>query len=48
MGTPRAALARSKAELGAHAFLEKPFSLAAVRAAVDDALAPGNDVHEPM
>lgn len=34
----RAALARSTAELGAHSFLEKPFSLAAVQAAVRAAL----------
>lgn len=35
----RAALARSARELDAHAFLEKPFSLAAVHAAVRRALA---------
>ena len=43
----RAALARSTAELGAHSFLEKPFSLTAVRAAVDDALARGSDANGP-
>ncbi|HEV2012200.1 MAG TPA: response regulator [Candidatus Limnocylindria bacterium] len=35
----RAALARGKQEISAHSFLEKPFSLAAVQAAVDAALA---------
>ena len=42
----RAALARSAADLGAHSFLEKPFSLTAGRTAVQDALlrAPGADV----
>ena len=43
----RAALARSTADLGAHSFLEKPFSLSAVRAAVDDALARGGDTGRP-
>ncbi len=38
----RAALARSRHELGAHSFLEKPFSLAAVQAAVRDALGSGD------
>lgn len=38
----RAALARSRTELGAHSILEKPFSLTAVRSAVDDALARGS------
>ena len=41
----RAALARSAAALGAHSFLEKPFSLTAVRTAVDDALARGSDAN---
>ena len=36
----RAALARSKAELRADSFLEKPFSLAAVESAVRAALGP--------
>jgi two-component system KDP operon response regulator KdpE len=36
----RAALARSKAEISAISFLEKPFSLAAVQSAVRAALAP--------
>ena len=34
----RAAIARSRAELGAHSFLEKPFSLGSVQAAVRAAL----------
>jgi DNA-binding response OmpR family regulator len=34
----RAALARSRAELGAHTFIEKPFSLTDVEAAVRSAL----------
>jgi DNA-binding response OmpR family regulator len=34
----RAALSRSRQEIGAHSFLEKPFSLAAVQAAVHAAL----------
>jgi two-component system response regulator VicR len=38
----RAALARSKQEIRAHSFLEKPLSLAAVEAAVLDALARDN------
>jgi DNA-binding response OmpR family regulator len=38
----RAALARSKHELEAHSFLEKPFSLVSVQAAVRDALGPGS------
>jgi len=38
----RAALARSSLELRADSFLEKPFSLAAVEAALRDALAPDN------
>src|SRR5438067_11184764 len=38
----RAALARSKAELRADSFLEKPFSLAAVESAVRAALGPHN------
>ncbi|MEA2661898.1 MAG: hypothetical protein QOH08_1470 [Chloroflexota bacterium] len=38
----RAALARSKREINAHSILEKPFSLAAVEAAVHAALAPHN------
>jgi two-component system OmpR family response regulator len=38
----RAALARSRAELRADSFLEKPFSLAAVESAVRAALEPHN------
>src|SRR5256885_4787377 len=38
----RSALARSQAELSADAFLEKPFSLAAVESAVRAALGPRN------
>jgi DNA-binding response OmpR family regulator len=38
----RAVLARSTQEISAHSFLEKPFSLAAVEAAVLDALARDN------
>ena len=37
----RAALARSTKDLGAHSFLEKPFSLAAVQTAVRAAVGPG-------
>ena len=44
----RAALARSTAELGAHSFLEKPFSLTAVRTAVDEALARGSAANGPL
>lgn len=36
----RAAIARVKLELGAHSFLEKPFSLVSVQDAVRDALGP--------
>ena len=36
----RAAIARSQNELGARSFLEKPFSLVSVRAAIRDALGP--------
>jgi DNA-binding response OmpR family regulator len=43
----RAALARSTADLGAHSFLEKPFSLTAVRAAVQAALARGSGATGP-
>ena len=43
----RAALARSTADLGAHSFLEKPFSLTAVRAAVQAALARGSGAAGP-
>ena len=38
----RAALARSAQELGAHSFLEKPFSFDAVQTAVRAALGPRN------
>ena len=38
----RAALARSKSELSASSFLEKPFSLLSVESAVRAALAPRN------
>ena len=43
----RAALARSTADLGAHSFLEKPFSLTAVRAAVQAALGRGSGAAGP-
>jgi two-component system phosphate regulon response regulator PhoB len=36
----RAAIARTKLEIGAHSFLEKPFSLVSVQAAVRAALGP--------
>jgi DNA-binding response OmpR family regulator len=42
----RAALARSKEELGAHSFLEKPFTLTAVRSAVVAALGPRSGAAE--
>lgn len=38
----RAALARSTQDLGAHSFLEKPFSLASVQTVVRAALGPRN------
>lgn len=41
----RGALARGRHELGAHSFLEKPFSLAAVQVALRDAL--GTDAAGP-
>lgn len=40
----RVAAARSTREIGAHSFLEKPFSLAAVQSAVRAALGPHNGV----
>lgn len=39
----RGALARGRQELGAHSFLEKPFSLAAVQVALRDALGSGDE-----
>ena len=42
-----AALARSAQELGAHSFLEKPFSLDAVQAAVRAALGPRSGTLDP-
>jgi len=39
----RAALARATEEIGARAFLEKPFSLAAVQSAVEAVLGPNTD-----
>jgi DNA-binding response OmpR family regulator len=41
----RVALARSQGEVRADAFLEKPFSLAAVESAVRGALGPRNGTH---
>ena len=43
----RAALARSSSDIGAHSFLEKPFSLTSVRAAVHAALGRGSGAGDP-
>lgn len=43
----RAAIARGTDELGAHSFLEKPFSLVSVQAAVRGALGPRSGASGP-
>ncbi|MEP7003383.1 MAG: response regulator [Chloroflexota bacterium] len=44
----RAAIARTTLEIGAHSYLEKPFSLVSVQAAVRAALGPGNGGTAPV